>query len=99
MRRSSGRADRFVGPDLPRRLAAVPQIVEIDFVPKGVHAQPETVVAVRGQLAVRRQPVERCQLEDGVVVVDVVENRRTGDKESAVDPTAAALRLLRETGL
>ena len=53
---------------------------------------------VRRQLSVGGETVHRGLLEDGVVVVDVVQNRRRRNEKPTIHPTAAALRFLRETG-
>src|SRR5688572_2713993 len=59
---------------------------------------PEPLVAIRRQLSVGRQPLERRVLEKSVVALDVVEHLRLQHEESAIDPPLTDLRLLREFG-
>src|SRR5947209_7812384 len=89
-----GSMSLLVMPALPRCRALVPQAVEIDLVPHGVHSVPEALVLVRDELLVLGQALERLALKDRVVVRDVVEDGRLGDEISAVDPPAVAPRLL-----
>ena len=53
---------------------------------------------VRDQLVVGGQALERLALPLRHVALDVVEHARLADKEGAVDPALAHLRLLRERG-
>src|SRR3954451_4704367 len=83
------------GPGLPRRVAAVPEAVQVDLVAKGVHALPEALVTEGGQLAGVRQALER-RLGPVDVAGDVVEDARLEHEESAVDPALDHARLLVE---
>ena len=69
----------------PRRLAALPEVVEDDRVLVGVHAVPKALVAVGAQLSVRGEALERLALQDALRV-EVVERARLKAEEAAVDP-------------
>src|SRR5689334_9202989 len=58
-------------PQLPRRPAGGPQVIEHDRVLVGVHAVPEAVVAVGAQGAGRGQTRERLALEHAVCLQHV----------------------------
>src|SRR4051794_12301285 len=88
---------RGVGPDLPRRRVGGPQVVELLELPVGVHAHPEAVVLEHGQLAVRRQPLERSVLEEQVGLVrQVIEELALEAEEAARHPAVDERRLLGE---
>src|SRR5687767_5744534 len=89
-----GRAATGASPQLPRRLAGRPQVVELDRVLVGVHALPEARVPVRAQLPVGGEALERLALERARLA-DVVEDARLEAEEAAVDPVVRA-RLLGE---
>src|SRR5215208_6188624 len=80
----------------PWGVAAGPQVVERDRVLVGVHAGPEALVAVGGELAVGRQALERLALEHRVLA-EVLQRARSQREEAAVDPVLG-LRLLVEAG-
>src|SRR4029077_19769906 len=61
-----------------------------------VHALPELVVPVRGQLAPGDQSREDVQFEALGVAADEVEDRRLEHEEPTVNPPLADLRLLGE---
>src|ERR1043165_9467883 len=73
-------------PDLPRRFAPPPVLLQHLLVPQGVHRLPESAVAVRGELAVPGQLAERLPLPDGLVAVDIGDRARLENEEPAVDP-------------
>src|SRR6476659_4378559 len=51
---------------------------------------------VRGELACRRQLLERVYLETAFIVLEVIENLRLTDHEPAVDPALSNLRFFCE---
>src|SRR4051794_10900529 len=86
---------RLSVPDLPRRLSGAPQPVEVHLVTKSVHALPEAVVAIRGQLVRGGQLLERL-VRPVHVARNVVEHTRLEHEVAAVDPAGVELRLLLE---
>src|ERR1700730_2533472 len=87
-------------PDHPRGLSALPEALERTDVPESVHALPEVLVLVRGELPVRGEPLECFDLEMTVAIPrrQVVEDRRLEDHETPVDPALADLGLFLELG-
>src|ERR1700760_3767560 len=83
-------------PDPPRWFAGRPEVVQLDHVLVGVHALPEALVPVGGELPVVRQALERLPLEDAVGG-EVVERPGLHAEEAAVDPVVEP-RLLAEAG-
>src|SRR5437867_3618072 len=67
------KSERFIPllPDLPRRLAAVPQVGEQLLLAIRVHALPVTGMLKRGDLPFLGQPVQRLLLEDATVVGEI----------------------------
>src|SRR6185436_12756671 len=85
-RRSPASASR---PDLPGCLAGLPEVIEQDRILVSVHAVPEPVVPVGGELPVRRKPLQRLSLEH-TAVLEVVERPRLEAEEATVDPVLGA---------
>src|ERR1035438_621106 len=84
------------GPGLPRRLALAPDFVQILVLAVGVHGEEESVVLVRDQLALAREPLHGTSLKgDGVVVLNVVEHLAVAHEVSGTDPSIE-LRLFEE---
>ena len=92
----AGDEDPHLGPELPGRRPARPELLEQLLVAHGVHALPEAVVPVRHQLAVACELLERLTLPLGLVARHVVEHARLEHEEGAVDPDLLDLRLLGE---
>src|SRR5688500_7266262 len=88
----------LIRPNLPGRMAGVPHLLEHVLFLEGVHARPETIVAIAVQLVVACEPFDRFPLEDRLIAIDVVEGPGIQHEESAVDPALALLGLLRERG-
>src|SRR5262245_21674700 len=102
-RRPSSEAASFTGgpasstaPRRPRRVAALPQPVQVLQVAQRVHALPEVAVLVGHELAFLRERLERLELEVRRVAGDEVERSRLEDEEAAVDPRVALQALLGE---
>ena len=55
-------------------------------VAQGVHRMPETFVRKSRELAKARQRFERFAFPNGVIVRNIVYNRRGKHKETAIDP-------------
>src|SRR4029453_13486267 len=55
---------------------------------------PESVVGVRRELLLLRQPLQRRPLPDGLVIFDELEDTAGENKKAAVDPSAITSRLL-----
>ena len=74
----------------PPRCALGPQVVQDQEVAVGVHAVPEAVVPVRGELALGDQTSERL-LDEVLALPDVLEHRALEGEEPSVDaePTRA----------
>ena len=86
-------------PHLPGGFAARPEAVERLELAVGVHAHPEVLVAVDGELAVAREPPQRRLLEDQLGLVgQVVEDLALEDEEAAADEALGRRRLLVELG-
>ena len=85
-------------PHLPRRLAGVPELVELGPVAEGVHAHPEALVLVHAELAVGGERLQRLLLEQevGVVVEVRVDHLALEREEAARDPAVGHGRLLVE---
>src|SRR5271166_5510124 len=81
-------------PRFPRRLARVPELLQMTLVAQRVHRLPEALMVVHRQLAIVREPLERLPLPHRVVAVDVVADLRVEHEKAAVDPAAVADRLL-----
>src|SRR5262249_3112081 len=88
------RTGSFV-PNLPRRLAAVPEVVERLVFAIGVHCKEEALVAVDHQLSLVADLLQGFALEDAGVAVEVVEDAVVEDEEAGAGPSLG-LRLLRE---
>src|SRR6185312_15343359 len=71
-------------PLLPRRLPALPQVIEMKIVAVSVHGVPETLVEIDRELAVAGQVAQRLLLQEEVrIVVQVVEDLALEDEEAA----------------
>src|SRR6476620_10037242 len=75
-------------PCLPSRFVVIPEAIEDDFVPQGVHSVPKSVVLVGGEFAISGEAFQWCAFKDCGIIIDVVQNRRLGDEVSAIDPAA-----------
>src|SRR5262245_53136146 len=83
-------------PHLPRSITARPKTLQQADVAKRVHALPEALVTMGNQLSIRGQPFQRLAFPVGRVALDEFQHRGFQDKEAAVDPALARLRLLIE---
>src|SRR5690242_1053727 len=73
-------------PELPRRVAARPELVQMLVLAERVHGVEEAVVLERAELAVERELLERLLLEHAVVAAEVIEPPPVEDEESGVRP-------------
>src|SRR5918993_1942992 len=85
----------MVSPDVPGRLAGVPELLEKVLVAQGVPRPPEAVGMMNAHLPLGHKALERFALPDRSVALDIVGDLRAQDEIAAVDP-AAVLRLLAE---
>src|SRR3569833_949385 len=79
-------------PDLPRRAAHAPKLFEIDLIAKCIHGCPESIVLVRTQLTILRQPAQRIEFPDVLITAEIIEDRRLKDEKSTADPAPVSLR-------
>src|SRR5688572_8882717 len=86
--RSKGGLPRF-----PGRPAAVPQVFEDLSIPGGIHALPEPLVPVGGQLIAASEMSHRTALPRFIIVLDVIDRAGLNHEESAVDPQVLLERL------
>src|SRR5690606_5543702 len=77
-------------PDLPRCVVVLDQLLEPLLVLERVHALPEAVVAIRVQLALRDQTLERL-VDELLALAKVVEDRLPENEEAAVNPVVQVL--------
>jgi hypothetical protein len=77
-------------------LAALPQTLEQPDVAERIHALPESIMLVGGELSVGRQPLEGFRFQAGLVSFEVVKDARLEHEEASVDPAVAGLGFLRE---
>src|SRR4051812_40611851 len=94
--RPRGRRPRFPVPDLPRRLAALPQRFELLFLAQRIHRLPEAGVTIGGHTPFGGQPLDRPPFPNRLVVIDVVAGPARDDVEAAIDEALVGLRLLDE---
>src|SRR5439155_7772314 len=83
-------------PDRPRRLSRVPEGLKDAEVAQRVHRLPEAAMSERHQLVVGGQVFERLALEERVITINAVEDRRFEHEESPVHPSAVTQWLLLE---
>src|ERR1043166_960363 len=83
-------------PDLPRRGALSPVLLQHLLVAQRIHRLPEPPVPVGGELPITSEPAQRLPLPDALIALDVIDRRWLEDEESAVDPRPVAGGLLVE---
>ena len=88
----------FHSPDFPRRLAGLPEILEMSLIAQRIHRLPEAVMEIDAELAVRGEPFHRLAFPDGRIALDIVADLGRQHEEAAVDPAAVAERLFLEPG-
>src|SRR5215472_16690631 len=84
-----------IGPDLPRCVGAGPELIEVLVLAEGIHGEEESFVAIRHELPLAREALERLAFEDALRAGEVVENAAVEDEEAGADQ-AVGLGLLGE---
>ena len=64
----------------------MPQNLQRSFFPQGVHALPKILMPISGQLLVLGQFFQGMRFQDGVVILQVVENFGFEHEKPPVDP-------------
>src|SRR5262245_35595547 len=82
--RGRSRAVSVSVPDLPGRMAACVNLLELSAVLERVHGPPDPIVLLRRKLPLLNKPLKRL-LDKFLARADVVEDLASKDKVSAVD--------------
>src|SRR5205823_10545433 len=86
-------------PDLPRRVAGGPQIFQKLVLARRVHALPESLVTIGGQLAVAGALGQSVRFQNTVRITQIALDKFLfEDHEAAVDVARGRLRLFGEAG-
>src|SRR5918993_3682776 len=84
-------------PNTPRRLPAVPELLQDVFVSEGIHVLPVAPVVVDSELIFGNKLAHRLLLPNRVITVDEIEDARFKNEKPSVDEVAVRSGLLPET--